>query len=316
MTSRLPKKRPTTPLNTMSNSRARRRRLAGLLAAATLLGGTGIAAAGEPGAEMLESLKQRTAAEHWEATAQMFPTARPAPGKLPAVPSTDAPQSTVADESANRPWRPDPNRRAALPPVPGQRRTTAVMQNLSPTPPIYDPSVPRQDAPVTDDKVGMEPGVRGIAQTPDELRDVRDILPYYDYDPIPGAADEGSGRIPKEIPLGTEPFVGRSLPPSVFAWKASNITYNPLYFQDVVLERYGHTYGPLIQPVVSIGRFSAQLLTLPYHMTLDHPCKEVYPLGYYRPGECAPTLLYQPPLNAKAALVTAGFYTGIGFVLP
>lgn len=328
MTSRLHKKRPTTPPNTIPSDDAprrrceirHRRRLAGLLAVATVLSGAGVAVADEPGAEMLESLKQRTAAEHWESTARMFPTARPAPGKLPSLPSTEESQRTVADElpSPGRlsEHRPDPNRQAALPPKPGERRATAAMQNLPPTPPVYDPPVKSRNSPAVADEVGMAPGVRGIAQTPDQLRDVRDILPYYDYDPIPGSVDEGSGRMPKEIPLGTEPFVGRSLPRSVFAWKAANITHNPLYFQDVALERYGHTYGPLAQPVVSVGRFSAQLLALPYQMTLNHPCREMYPLGYYRPGEWAPKLLYQPPLNAKAALVTAGFYTGMGFVLP
>ncbi len=91
--------------------------------------------------------------------------------------------------------------------------------------------------------------------------------------------------------------------------------YNPLYFQDVQLERYGHTYGCL-QPAVSLGRFGVQLIGLPYQMALDPPCKCVYPLGYYRPGECAPKLCYQIPLNARAAVDAAGFYSGLGVILP
>jgi len=58
------------------------------------------------------------------------------------------------------------------------------------------------------------------------------------------------------------------------------------------------------------------LIGLPYQMALDPPCKEVYPLGYYRPGEPAPKLFYQIPLNAKAAACSAVFYTGVGVILP
>ena len=176
---------------------------------------------------------------------------------------------------------------------------------------------------------------RPIVSSPKQLRPITDIRPHWDYSADPDAddpclylcprpdglpcktygTDQRVPACPDEVTLGDEPFVPRVMPPSVYAWKASNIAYNPLYFEDVQLERYGHTYGCL-QPAASLGRFGVQLIGLPYQMALDPPCKCVYPLGYYRPGECAPKLCYQIPLNARAALVTAGFYSGLGVILP
>ena len=71
-----------------------------------------------------------------------------------------------------------------------------------------------------------------------------------------------------------------------------------------------------MQPLVSLGRFSVQVVGLPYQMALDPPCKDVYALGYYRPGEPAPKLHHQVPFNARAAALAAVFYTGVGVVLP
>ncbi|MEK6259625.1 MAG: hypothetical protein AABP62_13490 [Planctomycetota bacterium] len=118
------------------------------------------------------------------------------------------------------------------------------------------------------------------------------------------------------LAFGGEPFPERAFPATVKPWDAPNFFNYPLYFEDPALERYGHTRRPLIQPVVSIGRFSAQLVCLPYLMTLDPPCREVYSLGWYRPGECAPKLHYQVPLNAKAAAVQAATVTGLVFLIP
>jgi hypothetical protein len=59
-----------------------------------------------------------------------------------------------------------------------------------------------------------------------------------------------------------------------------------------------------------------QLVGLPYQMALDPPCKRMYPLGYYRPGEPAPKIFYAIPFNTRAAAATAGFYMGAATILP
>jgi hypothetical protein len=175
----------------------------------------------------------------------------------------------------------------------------------------------------------------GGAADPNQLKQIIEIMPFADYEPDaavrrddplkfqcppPGAItcedENGVVRCPEEVQLDYEPLLPRMMPPSVFAWEASNVWYYPLYFQDVQLERYGHTHHDLIQPFDSAGLFALQLLGLPYQMTLDPPCKRMYPLGYYRPGECAPKLKYQIPLNAKAAINQAAVTTGMIYIFP
>lgn len=71
-------------------------------------------------------------------------------------------------------------------------------------------------------------------------------------------------------------------------WEAPDIFYNPLYFQDVGLERYGYTHRPFIQPWTSATHFGFSLCTWPLNLLLEKPCSCVTPLGYCRPGSPAP----------------------------
>jgi hypothetical protein len=291
----------------------------------------------ERGAEMLRALRDRDPAAHWEATrAAGRVTLPPEPQPVPPVVAPPVVEPVfpmpTAEEEAD--WR---ARRATVAAGAAERSTeSGTARAAEPVARQEEPygfMLPPEPRPIGDPSNGP---ARPVARTPDQLRSIREILPYHDYQPDPTIDDpclylcprpdglpckeyaEGEfvPPCPEEISLGEEPFVPRVMPPSVFAWTASNVTYNPLYFEDPQLERYGHSYGDCIQPFVSVGRFGVQLLGLPYQMALDPPHKEVYPLGYYRPGEPAPRLFYQVPLNARAAAVTAGFYTGLGVILP
>ena len=168
-----------------------------------------------------------------------------------------------------------------------------------------------------------------------EIKKVSEINPFSDYEPDPDVAanDPCRNLCPKpgdcaETPneefkvcpevetLTDEEYATRYIPPAHYAWAAPNLHYNPLYFEDVQLERYGHTYWEPVQPFVSVGKFGAQLIGLPYQMAIDPPHKKIYPLGYYRPGECAPKLHYQVPWNTKAAAVQAGATAGAILLVP
>ncbi|MCC7418678.1 MAG: hypothetical protein IT428_00205 [Planctomycetaceae bacterium] len=167
--------------------------------------------------------------------------------------------------------------------------------------------------------------------SPAQLKRVTAILPFQDYEPDPEIArldpcrnlcprpgDCGPNEAhlcPEELWEGGA-YVPRMFDPSCFTWTATNLWYNPLYFEDVQLERYGHTYCPLIQPAVSVGKFGVQFLFLPYQIAMDPPCKKEYALGYYRPGDCAPKLCYQPPLSVRGGLAQAGVVTGLFFIIP
>ncbi|MEX0700543.1 MAG: hypothetical protein WD069_00465 [Planctomycetales bacterium] len=245
--------------------------------------------------------------------------AQPEPPRIDATP---LPQSETPREPAPRitPAIRDPD-----PPRPADAPAPA---------PAADPFAP---APGTSD-VPQLPGERGpYRATSNELKKVTDILPFIDYEPDPLVAAQDPCRnlcprpdgaeckplpdgrqpeCPREIPIAGEPFFEPLMPGTCFAWQATDLFHNPLYFEDAQLERYGHTYHHCVQPFVSAGKFGAQLLGLPYQMAIDPMWKRRYVLGWYRPGECAPHLHYQIPLNAKAAAVQGGVTTGMFFLIP
>jgi len=136
------------------------------------------------------------------------------------------------------------------------------------------------------------------------------------------------GEFPRECALTQEtiqPFVpgevrqnalGQTWAPSTFTWKASALCHQPLYFEDVQLERYGHSWGPYLQPLASGANFFLSVPALPYKMGLYPPCECIYTLGYYRPGSCAPYMIDPFPLSIRAALAEGGVWTGMAFLIP
>ncbi len=120
------------------------------------------------------------------------------------------------------------------------------------------------------------------------------------------------GRKPGEPDI---PFVPRDFAHIHYCWEPTNLYHNPIYFEDVPLERYGHTrHYMLIQPFFSVSKFALQLVGLPYQLSLDPVWDKQYSLGYYRPGEYVPYKYYQIPWNAKALAVEAGVISGSYFI--
>jgi hypothetical protein len=74
----------------------------------------------------------------------------------------------------------------------------------------------------------------------------------------------------------------------VYAWVAPEIRYQPLYFEDVALERYGQTSSERQELIHSTANFFTSAFLLPYHMRRDAPLGYDYPLGFCRPGDVAP----------------------------
>jgi hypothetical protein len=154
---------------------------------------------------------------------------------------------------------------------------------------------------------------------------ITEILPYPDYepdaeirrdDPLRNQCPSPDNLCPPEVRLSESLWTPREITPSIFTWEASNLYHYPLYFEDPDLERYGHTYGCLVQPFDSVGRFGLQLVGLPYQMTIDPACRKIYTLGWYRPGECAPKLHYQIPWHHQAAINQALVTTGLFYLIP
>jgi len=109
----------------------------------------------------------------------------------------------------------------------------------------------------------------------------------------------------------------RHWPEGTFSWKASGAVHRPLYTEDVVLERYGHTSAiPGLQPVVSGVRFYTQIAMLPYQMAVDPPRECIYTLGYYRPGDCAPFLRQRFPPSLAGAAAEVGSVAFFVLLIP
>ena len=112
--------------------------------------------------------------------------------------------------------------------------------------------------------------------------------------------------LPSECSLADEAFQPRNWLASTLTWKASALCHKPLYFEEVALERYGHSVGPIKQPFVSGAHFFGSLAALPYQMGIHPPNECQYALGYYRPGSCAPWLVPPFPVSLRGALAEAG----------
>jgi hypothetical protein len=123
-------------------------------------------------------------------------------------------------------------------------------------------------------------------------------------------------RLPVECQLAAGEYRGRSWVPSTYTWKAAATCHKPLYFEDVALERYGHSWGPILQPAASAAHFFGTLPVLPYKMGLHPPCECIYTLGYYRPGNCAPHLLDPLPISGRAAMWEAGAWVAGVAIIP
>ena len=121
---------------------------------------------------------------------------------------------------------------------------------------------------------------------------------------------------PCECRLEGETFEPRRFATTLFTWKAAGYCHKPLYFEDWQLERYGHSHGPLADPFFSAAHFFTTLPVLPYKMGVELPWECVYPLGYYRPGDCAPWTVPAIPISLRGMAVEAATVTGLVFLLP
>ncbi|MFV2067538.1 MAG: hypothetical protein ACC645_11205, partial [Pirellulales bacterium] len=130
---------------------------------------------------------------------------------------------------------------------------------------------------------------------------------------VPGHPGED---FPIECALSEGMADPRNWPETTYTWKAAALCHKPLYFQELALERYGHSLGPFLQPVYSGAHFFAMLPILPYQMGLRPPKECVYALGHYRPGSCAPYLIKPIPLSVRAGLVQAGATVGLSALVP
>ena len=139
------------------------------------------------------------------------------------------------------------------------------------------------------------------------MKSIRDIS--YDIRPMPGT-------LPKECPLITTGYNGRHFSQTCFQWKASALCTKGAYFENVQLERYGHSMCPIMEPVISGARFFLTVPMLPYKMGIKPPNECDYTLGHYRPGSCSPYMLDPFPISIRAILFEGAAIGGAVALLP
>ncbi len=122
--------------------------------------------------------------------------------------------------------------------------------------------------------------------------------------------------LPTECLIEQVAYQPRTWTPTKMTYKASELCHKPLYFEEVNLERYGHTTGPFLQPVVSSAHFFVNIAVLPYKMGIHPPSECQYALGYYRPGNCAPWIVPPVPLSLRGGLSQAAAMTGAFWLIP
>jgi len=128
------------------------------------------------------------------------------------------------------------------------------------------------------------------------------------------AAIEEFWLLPSSCSIGHRGNLVRSWTPQTVTWHASSLCHKPLYFENIQLERYGHSRGPFMQPIHSTFHFFGRLFTLPYQSAIHPPNECQYALGFYRPGNCAPWLLEPIPFSRDGIRRQALTSLGLGFI--
>jgi hypothetical protein len=91
--------------------------------------------------------------------------------------------------------------------------------------------------------------------------------------------------------------------------------YQPLFFEEVNVERYGRSLGPL-QPALSIVQFYGRIPALPYMMVARQARACSYHAHWTLPGYRAPFERPQPIVRADAGLAETAFVYGMILLVP
>lgn len=129
-------------------------------------------------------------------------------------------------------------------------------------------------------------------------------------------ADERPTDCAQNVFHGRQAPIAHNASSIAFHWEPTNFAHQPLYFDDVPLERYGQSVCPAIQPWISGARFVLTFPVIPYKMGYQHTHDCVSVLGYHRPGNCAPCKREVLPWDGEAALWQAASTVGLVFLLP
>jgi hypothetical protein len=251
---------------------------------------------GEPPVEM-ESTETETTEVELDEEEMMLP-----PEEMPEsdlAPPAETNRQPAANERQPRTFQPAPSQDAPRP-----------------DPFVEDDYEPDAGLPDTEDTTLADEGRNSQADCTKELAALKaHTLDQVDLS-IAVAGDPGQD-FPVECSIDEGVWhTGRCWCETTYMWKASALCHKPLYFEDEALERYGHSWGPCLDPLVSGAHFFCKLPVLPYCMGVTPSNECVYALGHYRPGNCAPYTIDPVPLSCRGAVLEAGAVVGAAAILP
>ena len=134
---------------------------------------------------------------------------------------------------------------------------------------------------------------------------------------LPGDASDDDKKENVAEPAVIPHFTGTSRPwmATSYAWEASNLRHQPLYFEEINTERHGY-HCEYLQPAFSAFHFFGTVPILPYKIGAHCPDELQYTLGYYRAGSSVPLKYNCLPLSWRGALLQAGVTTGLFYAIP
>ncbi|MCS7166326.1 MAG: hypothetical protein RMI91_02280 [Gemmatales bacterium] len=123
---------------------------------------------------------------------------------------------------------------------------------------------------------------------------------------------EARATFPADVPVAPPgvTYQGRAWPRLVSTIPAPITAYQPLYFEDKNVERYGWDAG-IFQPLLSAGKFYLDVALLPYNLGAQWPWSLEYNAGYALPGDPEPYRLYWPRLSCTGAALESLAVLGI-----
>lgn len=80
-------------------------------------------------------------------------------------------------------------------------------------------------------------------------------------------------------------LVARTFTPWLRGYPAASVRYQPIYYEHVGSERYGHHVGNLFQPPLEHAAFLADTIVLPWQLFCTPPWECHSDVGYCRPGD-------------------------------
>lgn len=209
-----------------------------------------------------------------------------------------------------------------------------IAPQLAEQPPAAEsPLDPTEELPWSEPEAAIAQNIAPAAASPaPPAEEVQSPNPIFDLDNRPIASvtaniGHSKGDLPQDLArarlsaMRDRPYnllIDREWQPICYLWDAPALRHQPLYFEEVNLERYGYRW-PLVgaaQPVCSALHFYGTLPLLPYKMWSEPYNERIYTLGHYRPGSPVPYQTHWPRWRPGAFSFEAAVATGLVFLLP